>query len=111
MPEPYLPTVEEIAELRRTTAYATEAGEPPADIASDWVRDAVGEPDGGFDDVLTALAAMRARVAELETERAAVKALATKWATQGTDYDEDTEQQIDDGRAILAALGEVRTDA
>ena len=35
-------------------------------------------------------------------ERARV--LATEWATQPTDYDEDTEQQIEDGGAILRAL-------
>ena len=33
-----------------------------------------------------------------------VRALATEWATQPTDYDEDTEQQIEDGGAILRAL-------
>ena len=33
-----------------------------------------------------------------------VRALATEWATQPTDYDEDTEQQIEDGNAILRAL-------
>lgn len=31
-----------------------------------------------------------------------VFALATQWAEQVTDYDEDTERQIEDGRAILA---------
>ena len=42
----------------------------------------------------------------------AVLALAEGWATQPTDYDEDTEQQIDDGHAvrdaIAAALGVTR---
>ena len=33
-----------------------------------------------------------------------VRALATGWATQPNDYDEDTEQQIEDGGAILRAL-------
>ena len=33
-----------------------------------------------------------------------VRVLATEWATQPTDYDEDTEQQIEDGNAILRAL-------
>ena len=33
-----------------------------------------------------------------------VRALATEWATQPTDYDEDTEQQIEDGNAIVRAL-------
>lgn len=31
-----------------------------------------------------------------------VFALATMWAEQPSDYDEDTEQQIEDGQAILA---------
>lgn len=39
-------------------------------------------------------------------ERAAVRALANRWANQSNDYDEDTEQQIADGREILALLGE-----
>ena len=34
----------------------------------------------------------------------AVRSLATEWATQPNDYDEDTEQQIEDGGAILRAL-------
>lgn len=34
----------------------------------------------------------------------AVWALAQKWATQGTDYDEDTEQQINDGWTLLFVL-------
>ena len=46
-------------------------------------------------------AAERDRLAEA-VER--VRALATEWATQPTDYDEDTEQQIEDGNAILRAL-------
>lgn len=48
--------------------------------------------------------AREARIAELEAERALVHQRATEWAHQDTDYDEDTEQQIDDGRAILAIL-------
>ena len=46
-------------------------------------------------------AAERDRLAEA-VER--VRALATEWATQPTDYDEDTEQQIEDGNAIVRAL-------
>ena len=46
-------------------------------------------------------AAERDRLAEA-VER--VRALATEWATQPNDYDEDTEQQIEDGGAILRAL-------
>lgn len=33
-----------------------------------------------------------------------VRALATSWAEQPTDYDEDTERQIEDGRELLALL-------
>ena len=55
------------------------------------------------DDALALLdaAAERDRLAEA-VER--VRALATEWATQPTDYDEDTEQQIEDGNAILRAI-------
>lgn len=38
-----------------------------------------------------------------------VQALATEWATQPTDYDEDTEQQIEDGKQILAILEALET--
>jgi len=55
------------------------------------------------------IAAARAVVPELVAALRAVLALAEGWATQPTDYDEDTEQQIDDGHAvrdaITAALG------
>lgn len=34
----------------------------------------------------------------------AVRNLAIKWETQPTDYDEDTEQQIADGRELMAVL-------
>ncbi|RDI32416.1 hypothetical protein DEU38_103149 [Rhodococcus sp. AG1013] len=33
-----------------------------------------------------------------------VRALAERWRTQPTDYDEDTEQQIADGHVLRAAL-------
>ena len=62
-------------------------------------------------DVLFIAAANPAVVLALLDERDAlaakverVRALATEWATQPTDYDEDTEQQIEDGNAILRAL-------
>lgn len=44
----------------------------------------------------------RAEAAEQVVRR--VRGMAEAWATQPTDYDEDTEQQIEDGRAILRAL-------
>lgn len=34
----------------------------------------------------------------------AIRELATEWANQSNDYDEDTEQQIDDGRVLLGLL-------
>jgi len=43
--------------------------------------------------------------------RAAVEALAAKWADQPTDYDEDTEQQIEDGRELRAVLAANPADA
>ena len=52
---------------------------------------------GGLD----ALAA-RAEAAEATVRR--VRGMAEAWATQPTDYDEDTEQQIEDGKAIVRAL-------
>ena len=51
-------------------------------------------------DLLAAAAERDALAAAVE----AVRALATEWATQPNDYDEDTEQQIEDGGAILRAL-------
>lgn len=38
--------------------------------------------------------------------RSAVEALAARWADQATDHDEDTEQQIEDGRALRALLAD-----
>ena len=45
------------------------------------------------------------RVRELQARVDAVVALARKWATQPTDWDEDTEQQIEDGTELLTLLG------
>jgi hypothetical protein len=52
---------------------------------------------------------VRAETAEIESARLKdtidrVRKLAKEWAEQPTDYDEDTEQQIDDGNIILATL-------
>ena len=62
-------------------------------------------------DALFIAAANPAAVLALLAERDALAAaaerarvLATEWATQPTDYDEDTEQQIEDGNAIVRAL-------
>lgn len=48
------------------------------------------------------------RAREAEEILAKIRELATEWATQATDYDDDTEQQIADGRTILAALKDVK---
>ena len=56
---------------------------------------------------VNALPALLDAAAERDALAAAVeraRVLATEWATQPTDYDEDTEQQIEDGGAILRAL-------
>ena len=44
----------------------------------------------------------RAKAAEAKLD--SVAKLADEWATQPTDYDEDTEQQIEDGRTVLAII-------
>ena len=41
-----------------------------------------------------------------ETALEAVAELAAQWAHQASDYDEDTEQQITDGNALLILLRE-----
>jgi hypothetical protein len=47
--------------------------------------------------------AARDRLALLGVVRAAL-ALADEWADQPTDYDEDTERQIEDGKELRSAL-------
>lgn len=50
---------------------------------------------------------IEARIVEAEKLRAALEEiakLAREWADQPTDYDEDTEQQIEDGRAIAEII-------
>ena len=46
----------------------------------------------------------RAEVDRLSARVEAVREWATACATQATDYDEDTEQQIEDGREVLRIL-------
>ena len=63
--------------------------------------------DGDWEVIESRLAEVPALLAERDALAAAVeraRVLATEWATQPTDYDEDTEQQIEDGNAILRAL-------
>ena len=64
-------------------------------------------PHDGIGSLVRALPALLDAAAERDALAAAVervRALATEWATQPNDYDEDTEQQIEDGGAILRAL-------
>ena len=71
---------------------AVEAGEYDAELIAAAVN------------ALPALLDAAAERDELAAKVERVRALATEWATQPTDYDEDTEQQIEDGNAILRAL-------
>ena len=52
------------------------------------------------------IAHARTDVPALMAALRAVLDLADRWAAQSTDYDEDTEQQIDDGKAIVRAIEE-----
>lgn len=57
----YIPTVEEIAELRQAVLDAYEAGDSESHVwVSDWARHTFFEDDGGMVDVIAALAATRA---------------------------------------------------
>ena len=80
-------------------------------IESARAGDVFAAQDCTRQDALFIAAANPAAVLALLDERDAlaakverVRALATEWATQPNDYDEDTEQQIEDGGAILRAL-------
>ena len=64
-------------------------------------------PHDGIGFLVRAIPALLDAAAERDRLAGAVervRALATEWATQPNDYDEDTEQQIEDGGAILRAL-------
>lgn len=50
-------------------------------------------------------AALNRKATAVQARLDAVVALARKWATQPTDWDEDTEQQIEDGTELLTLLG------
>ena len=75
--------------------------------APTWLAELLGEVGllrtlkHRHEQTITELAA-RAEAAEATVQL--VRGMAESWATQPTDYDEDTEQQIEDGRAILRAL-------
>ena len=115
-------TPEKLAELRRlldANEVPWSAHRPSPNYARYEIRDdrgydlayTVEDALGGNAEIIVAAvnalpalldaAAERDRLAEA-VER--VRALATEWATQPNDYDEDTEQQIEDGGAILRAL-------
>ena len=77
----------------------------PDPDGDDWcaigvVHTGILRPDAEF------IAHARADVPALVAALRAVLELADRWATQSTDYDEDTEQQIDDGKAIVRAIEE-----
>ena len=64
------------------------------------VHTGILRPDADF------IALARTDVPALVAALRAVLDLADRWAAQSTDYDEDTEQQIDDGKAIVRAIEE-----
>ena len=79
--------------------------------ASTWLAELLAEVDNArreLGDVHVSLyseiAMLTARADAAEQTNQRVRGLAEAWATQPNDYDEDTEQQIEDGRAILRAL-------
>lgn len=84
----------EAAQENARTAWAvhSEHTDRTGVIIAAHVRDAVDR------------AQHQARAEAAEATVQLVRGMAESWATQPTDYDEDTEQQIEDGRAILRAL-------
>ena len=61
-------------------------------------------PDHEARDAGPRIVSLLRRVDDLASAIERVRGMAEAWATQPTDYDEDTEQQIEDGKAILRAL-------
>ena len=102
--------------LNEIEARANAATEGPWFVSDDavWVDRGEGNADGitgplapwcfGEADFI---AHARTDVPALVAALRAVLDLADRWAAQSTDYDEDTEQQIDDGKAIVRAIEEV----
>lgn len=94
-----------LAEVDRLTRWKTEATEVLRGLQD--LGKALGLPLG---EQITGQSACVAAVALHDRTEAAeqavhlVRGIADAWATQPNDYDEDTEQQIEDGRAILTAL-------
>lgn len=63
-----------------------------------WPQDESTSPTAEF------IAAAREAIPALLDTLAAIESQATRWAGQSNDYDEDTEQQIADGCALLTIL-------
>ena len=89
------------AELRRLLDEAKRRLSSPRRVGKTYAMEALRNAAGNALPALLDAAAERDALAGA-VER--VRALATEWATQPNDYDEDTEQQIEDGGAILRAL-------
>ena len=94
-----------LAEVRLLARWKNEA--LPVIAGLQELGAALGIPLGKHitgPDALEAVKALTARAEAAEATVQLVRGMAESWATQPTDYDEDTEQQIEDGRAILRAL-------
>ena len=103
--------------LNEIEARANAATEGPWE--ADPLEGNLDAPGGGVrvaevgmwrDDDANFIARARTDVPALVAALRAVLDLADRWATQSTDYDEDTEQQIDDGEAIVRAIEEALSD-
>ena len=76
----------------------------------EWTENLSGLLGGPVGDFVGAVSpdvvdSLIAAVRERDKTISQVRVMASEWADQPNDYDEDTEQQIEDGRAVLAALG------
>ena len=94
-----------LAEVRLLARWKNEA--LPVIAGLQELGAALGIPLGKHitgPDALEAVKALTARAEAAEQTIQRVRGLAEAWATQPNDYDEDTEQQIEDGKAILRAL-------
>ncbi len=89
----------DIAEGRRLYAAALDTGMRRVELVTEGGADATTNMLIWSGNNLPALLDAAEKVA-------AIKVLAERWANQSNDYDEDTEQQIEDGREILVLLGE-----
>ena len=62
----------------------------------------------GLSDTERAAREQAATLAERERLLGVIETLANDWADQATDYDEDTEQQIQDGRILRDLIAQER---